>query len=441
MSRIRDELSRRELGVGASAMLAGLLLPVGDARALSENRSTVENDMNDSGIFEWEDLLDQLRPLGQQMRNRIPERLRDDPHVMQESMRLLLSGVLRTANDAIMHDRSHPIFVPELNICQNIFQPNADTIYKAALIEKGGTYRIRGDRGTTRMMILAQLGPDTLRTGQHHPAQDANDFDDLQIAQDGSFDVILSPQRPADHKGDWWELKPETEKLMIRIVGCDWGIEREPRFGIVRLDAAQAAKGRPTLEQLAHRFAEIPATAAVCALAFPDKVQKLRDEGLINVLKVVDFSQMTGLARQSYYEGAYELADDEALITEVKIPRDVGYWSLILTNELYETIDWYHNQSSLNVAQAVVDGDNVFRAVISARDPGVHNWLDTSGYPSGAVQGRWFNTDERPTPMMKKVKLAEVRSHLPAETVLVTPTERIEAIRERTLRAHTRIIW
>ena len=97
------------------------------------------------------------------MRDRIPERLRSDPRVMQESMRLLLSGVLRTTNDAIMHDRSHPIFVPELNICQNIFQPNADTIYKAALIEKGGTYRIRGDRGTTRMVILAQLGPDTLR--------------------------------------------------------------------------------------------------------------------------------------------------------------------------------------------------------------------------------------------------------------------------------------
>ena len=434
--------TRREICAGVPAVLAGLLLPGGIARASAVNRKNmVENEMSDNGIFEWEDLLDQLRPLGQLMRDRIPERLRSDPRVMQESVRLLLSGVLRTTNDAIMHDRSHPIFVPELNICQNIFQPNADTIYKAALIERGGTYRIRGDRGTTRMMILAQLGPDTLRTGQHHPAQDANDFDDLHIGADGTFDAILSPTRPTGYEGDWWELKPATEKLMVRIVACDWGVEREPRFGIVRLDTDHAAKGRPTLAQLAHRFAEIPATATVCALAFPDKVQKLRDEGLINTLKVVDFSQMTGLARQSYYEGAYELADDEALITEVQIPKEVDYWSLILTNELYETTDWYHNQSSLNAAQAVLDGDGYFRAVISARDPGVHNWLDTSGYASGAVQGRWFNTDERPTPTMKKVKLADVRSHLPADTALVTPDARAEAIRERTLRAHTRIIW
>src|SRR3546814_12449235 len=67
-----------------------------------------------------------------------------------------------------------------------------------------------------------------------------------------------------------------------------------------------------------------------------------------------------------------------SLISEVRIPDQVSYWSLILTNELYETTDWYNNQSSLNDVQAVVDSDGVFRAVISARDPGVHNWLDTS---------------------------------------------------------------
>lgn len=434
--------TRRDVCAAAAATLAGLLIPTARALAGSQyDNERLENGMADSGVFEWEELLDQLRPLGEQMRNRIPERLRSDPHIMQESMRLMLSGVLRTVNDAIMHDRSHPMFVPEINVCQNIFQPNADTIYKAALIEKGGAYRIRGDRGTTRMMILAQLGPDSVRTHKHHPAQGHNDFDDLRIGPDGSFDVILSAERPAGYAGDWWELKPGTEKLMLRIVACDWGVEREPRFGIVRLDSARAAKGRPTLEELAFRFGEIAHGTTFCALAFPDKVQQLRDEGFINSLKVADFSQMTGLSAQSYYEGAFELEEDEALITEVRIPKKVRYWSLILTNELYETIDFYHNQSSLNAAQAVVDADGYFRAVISLRDPGVHNWLDTSGYPSGAVQGRWFDAEQRPTPTMKKVKLADVRSHLPADTVLVTPDQRADAIRDRTLRAHTRIIW
>jgi hypothetical protein len=388
----------------------------------------------------WESLIDELRPLGAMMHDRVPEALRGDPHVMQESVRLLLYGLMRATTDALVGDRDHPMFVPELNIAQNIFQPNADTIYKTAMIAPGGSYRLRGDRGTVRMVILAQMGPDTLRSGQHHPVLGQLDFDDLTLDAKGMFDVLISPEKPQGHSGDWVLLDPQTEKFMVRIVGCDWGEEREPRLSIDRLDV-QPAKGRVSLDDLAFRLSEIPTITRNCALAFPAKVQQLRDEGLINELKVVDFSQMSGLSRQSYYEGAYDLADDEALITEVHIPEQVGYWSLILTNELYETTDWYNNQSSLNDTQAVVDSDGVFRAVISARDPGVHNWLDISGYPRGAVQGRWFDTDARPTPTIHKVRLDEVAALLPADTTRVTSAQRDAMLRDRRMAAQLRTIW
>lgn len=395
---------------------------------------------DDGDNMTWERLVDQLRPLGQRLRERIPEPLRQDPQLMQEALHLLLAGLVRAATDAVIGDRRHPMFVPELHIAQNIFQPNADTVYKTAMIGKGGTYRLRGERGTVRMVVLAQLGPDTLRTGKHHPALYQYNLDSLKLDTAGRFDVIISPERPPGHQGDWWALHPDAEKFMVRIVGCRWGEEREPRFGLDRLDAPPS-RGRASLAQLVERLAEIPAIAATCALAFPGKVQQLRDEGLVNRLKVVDFSQMTGLSRQAYYEGAYDLADDEALVVEVRIPQQVGYWSLILTNELYQTTDWYNNQSSLNDAQAVLDDDGCFRAVICAGDPGVHNWLDTSGYPRGAIQGRWFDTDERPTPTVCKVKLSQVRTALPPATRLVTPAEREAAIRARRIGAQMRTIW
>ena len=47
----------------------------------------------------------------------------------------------------------------------------------------------------------------------------------------------------------------------------------------------------------------------------------LRAEGYVNKLKEVDFSQMGGLTGQLYYEGVYELKDDEALIVETKLPE------------------------------------------------------------------------------------------------------------------------
>ncbi|KPF84159.1 hypothetical protein IP83_09600 [Novosphingobium sp. AAP93] len=388
----------------------------------------------------WEHLIDALRPLGEAMRRRVPERLRGDPQVMAESMRLLLSGVTRATHDALIGDRRHPLFVPELNISQNIFQPNADTIYKACLIEKGGSYLLKGDRGTVRMIILAQMGPDTLRTGKHHPLLDQIDFDSLTLDANGHFELVISPARPAGYAGDWRPLDPQCEKFMVRIVACDWGVEREPRFGIARLDVDEA-KGRASAESLHHAYGEIPGIVGVCALAFPTHVEELRAQGHLNALKIFDVSQMSGLTGQFYYEGAYELADDEALITEVKVPDRYRYWSIILTNALYETTDWYNNQSSLNDKQGVVDSDGVFRTVISAGDPGVHNWLDTAGYPAGAIQGRWFEASEKPMPSIKKVKLAEVGQHLPADTKRVSPPERATALRNRRIAAQMRIIW
>src|SRR3546814_1080990 len=136
------------------------------------------------------------------MRYRISEQLRNDPHVAQESVRLLLYGLALASADALIVDRDHPIFVPELNISQNIFQPNADTIDKTAMISKGGSYRLRGDRGTVRLIVLAQLGPDTLRTGQHHPALYQYDFDDLTLDANGMFDVLISPEKPEGQPGE-----------------------------------------------------------------------------------------------------------------------------------------------------------------------------------------------------------------------------------------------
>ena len=388
----------------------------------------------------WEKLVDELRPLGDAMRTRVPERLRSDPQILAESMRLLLAGLARASSDALVGDRRHPIFVPELNIAQNIFQPNADTIYKSAIIEKGGSYLLRGDRGTVRMIILAQMGPDTLRTGQHSPLLGQTDFDDLTVGEDGSFELVISPERPASYTGNWAALDPQCEKFMVRIVSCDWGAEREPRFGIARLDVDDA-KGRPSADDLHAAFDEMPFITRVCALAFPIHVEELRDEGYLNKLKIFDVSQMSGLKGQFYYEGAYELADDEALISEVRVPQSYRYWSIILTNELYETTDWYNNQASLNDVQGVVDPDGVFRTVISSRDPGVHNWLDTSGYPAGAIQGRWFEASEKPMPTIRKVKIDDVLSHLPEATRRVSPQERSEALRDRRLAAQMRIIW
>jgi hypothetical protein len=156
---------------------------------------------------------------------------------------------------------------------------------------------------------------------------------------------------------------------------------------------------------------------------------------------VFDVSNGSALVGQFYYEGAYELRPDEALIIESKIPAKCGYSSLILTNDIYETTDWYDNLSSLNGSQIHVDTDGMLRIVVSPKDPGVPNWLDTAGYPSGAVQGRWTDCDSQPVPTVRKVALADVRKLLPQDTPIVTSSEREKQIRDRRALLQQRPLW
>jgi hypothetical protein len=71
------------------------------------------------------------------------------------------------------------------------------------------------------------------------------------------------------------------------------------------------------------------------------------------------------------------------------------------------------------------------RYVISARDPGVANWLDTGGQRSGLFTFRWFWPQSDPSYSTRVVPVGDVRAALPSDTRLVTPEERRDAMAGR----------
>jgi hypothetical protein len=128
------------------------------------------------------------------------------------------------------------------------------------------------------------------------------------------------------------------------------------------------------------------------------------------------------------------LAPNEALLIEMTIPVPPAYCGFHLSNLWGESLDFANHQSSLNIFQAEVDADGVYRYVIAHRDPGVPNWVDTTGLPEGFLTFRWTYS-QRPDqlPMMKvqKVDFAEVRNHLPSGVRTVSAAERRERVRAR----------
>lgn len=336
----------------------------------------------------------------------------------------------------------HPEFAPFEN---SVFlaQPNPDAVYYYAPVIGDGTYRITGNRGNAPVAGFAVgnriIGMDST------PGQGLGnfDFDEMEIAGDGSFEVIFSTNRPDDHEGNWFPLHPEADFILVRQFSYDWGRERDVVVAIERLDAPAI---RPPLAReevdarLTHLFGGyFRNLSAICL----DAVASARDGGFVNRMRLNSFAEL-GNGRdwpQAYFECAFDLAEDEALILETELPEHRPYWNVQVIDPLWNQVEYVYRQSSLNGRQASIDPDGRFRAVLAHRDPGIANWLDTGGNLSGMLIGRWYRCSSQPTPRLERVKFSDLESHLPRDCTRLDAAERSRALRDRRIGAQLRRRW
>ena len=339
-------------------------------------------------------------------------------------------------------DSRRPAFMPLWNYAFNQGGPDPDYVYSTTEIDPNGVYRIAGTRGTTRFIEITQQSFDMMSPAHMDgstPFAQTNDLDEVELGEGGAFSVVLCAERPAGHDGDWWQLDPRTRRLLMRKCSCDWNREIDARVAIERLDDRGTDMSS---EDIARRFSDMPAWIEGMIEFDMNLVRYYREHHGVNTfLRSTKIDSMGGLPKQAYYDGIHEIDDDEALILETPLPEKVRYWQALVGDDRFCTVDWMNRQSSLNDAQAHIDSDGKFRAVISRLDPGVPNWLDKADYPWGIIQMRWNLASEYPDPTIKKVPLADVRRHLPEDTPVVTPAERQEQLRTRREGAQLRQIW
>lgn len=336
-------------------------------------------------------------------------------------------------------DPKRPVWVPLWNLAYNSGGPNPDYIYNSTQVDPEGTYRISGYRGTNRFVDIQQQrtrilpGLDNMKG-----TKQVNDIDDLHQDADGYFSVILSGKRPDGHAGDWWLLDPDTHQLMLRQCSTDWRREIDARIAIERLDPVAPA----SIEEKAQRFSELPQWIEGMLGTMMELTQWYRAHHPTNGLELSrKITQIGGLNNQFYYDGIYQIEDDEALVVETSLPRECRYWQMLVADDRFCTVDWFNRQSSLNDKTARLDSDGKLRTVISRQDPGVPNWLDKADNIWGLIQMRFNKASDAPEPKVARVKLADVRRHLPADTPMTTPGERRKALAERREAAQYRRTW
>jgi hypothetical protein len=72
--------------------------------------------------------------------------------------------------------------------------------------------------------------------------------------------------------------------------------------------------------------------------------------------------------------------------------------------------DYVNRPVSRNRANTTLEPDGSFRMVIAHQDPGIPNWIDTEGRPSGTVFWRFFLPEgDIEAPQTEVVKLDALR--------------------------------
>ncbi len=302
---------------------------------------------------EWNDYLARWAPVA----DRLVAQLRDpsDAYDRQALYQMMLSALAGGHFGLVSNDPDYPEFVPMLSSALNFAAPVPDFVYTYAPIDGAGTYRIAGHRGTSLFAVVTVSETYFTRTDKPKPGLANYDVDELTIGTDGRFEVLLSAEKPEDWRGDWWYMDPKATNLGVRHAMYDWENEIDPRMSIERLDIP-AARPKPTASEIAERMEEIAQWMEYSIQHWLIHLDATRKKGIVNRFEVTDYSGFTGSSwPQVYLETLFEIAEDEALVIETAIPDKVRYWSFMLADELFATIDWTNRQSSLNGHQARLD--------------------------------------------------------------------------------------
>lgn len=367
----------------------------------------------------------------------------DDPQLRQQLFKFMYQNLSWGYFTRVQQDESYPDFWPVFNQAYPIGFANPDDTYYQSVVDDQGTYRITGHRGSTYIVdVMVGSGPkSSWGTGQLGPTKRNFELDrDVTIGEDGAFDFILSAKRPEGHKGDWLPLDPGATFIWIRQIAYDWEKEQDARFTIERLDVP-ARRKRESTQQLAERMTLMSDFVHNWTEQFLNWEKFVGQPLPVNDVLVLDFSKGGGIADQRYVQGFFDIDDGEALILETDVPEECRYWMFHLTDEFLNSLNWLHNQVTINGRQAKLNNDGKFRAVIANADPGVANWLDASGFERGGIVGRWKECSSFPKPTLKKVRLTDVLDHLPNDTARVSPEERDASIRRMRRAAQLRRRW
>lgn len=377
-----------------------------------------------SSIQSWAAFCDRMKALGEEISSeRYPADPQDRAEGVRHLARMLVLGLQWRLEVA---DTEFPLFQRHEDDLTQWGGPNLDNTYLRAAIDGAATYRIDGNVAGLHNVIIS-TGEADMHEGRFTVGGDL-DLGRLKVDENGYFELILSPDK---HAGNWLQTSPAMTFVLIRAYYYDWAKNRPAEFHIVKVGNEGLAPPRIAPAQLGRGLARAADWIESGVRYWNEYQHQARSRlGADNTLSA-PARTAGGSANIVYGDGWFNLAADEALIIESRVPRS-AYWNLqYYTPAWFEAPDYANRISSLNGAQVHIDSDGKVRWVIAHRDPGVQNWIDTGGRREGYLMYRWMWSEDLAEPQAKLVRFAELQRHLPADTPAFSVEQRRQQLIER----------
>ena len=304
---------------------------------------------------------------------------------------------------------------------------NTDALYLGGPVNGRDTYRIHGHRGNAAYFAVTLLENGNTPWGGRVVGTLIDD--QLQVAEDGSFELIISPD---EHSGNWIRSTPGTYRITFRQFFADWENE-QPMVAVIEREGRIEPPEPLSAKQLDRGLQGAAHWIQWSVEYWADMLDKwqARPNEFISYAELesnnIDFTP-GGAPLISYWK----LPEGEVMLIRVTPPR-ASYWAVEFGSYWWETMDYRYRLCSLNQHHAELESDGGLLVVVSHEDPGLPNWLDPSGHDEGYVTFRWIGADEYPRPSVEQFPADQLEARLPQNVRRITPDARAEQLRRRRL--------
>jgi hypothetical protein len=307
-------------------------------------------------------------------------------------------------------DPRRPLFQRWLSPTKKLLGDNPDALYYGAIVAPALSYRIRGNvQGACYTSFAVEAGA---RDGHLSKGVIATLNDDqFDVAADGSYELVASAE-PRDR--NWLPLPKEAGAITTRHY-WEWerSVAADPTFHVpLWIEPVQPPSPEPPLDDaaIAAGIQRVIRFVRGATIDFPDLPPEVMPAWVSKVVNRFDNSAYAesnaeiGYAAvdNAYLQTRYALGPDQALVMRGRFPR-CRFANVVLWNHRLQTPPYRYRRVSLNRRQTRCERDGSFRMVVAHRDPGVPNWIDAAGLPTGMIFWRFLLPEEPIPPIEAEV--------------------------------------